>query len=194
MQMELWRDLLISKIAKNKYKLIFLSLGLFSWYLFDAFYRPTYTHEFPFTQGEHVWNVDVRKGCGYALGFNFIVPDDYSGDLNELFGDLNKLRLLPVSFTLDIINQYGAAMLMLGPEGKMISSLSYEGNDKKINLTSFGGGRGKDFTRLTFRFARLGMPSGDYKVKLNITKGNSDLEKFKASVFLSSDFKSACSL
>jgi hypothetical protein len=129
---------------------------MLSWCLFDAFYRPTYTHGLSFTQGEHVWDVDVRKGCGYALGFNFIVPDDYSGDLNKLFGDLNKLKSLPVSFKVDIIDQHGAAMLMLGPEGKMISSMTYGRNEKKIDLTSFGGGRDKDFTRLTYRFARFG--------------------------------------
>lgn len=194
MQRDSWINCFRSKLLKSKYKLVFLSLGLLSWYLFDAFYRPTYTHAFPFTQGEHVWDVDVRKGCGYALGFNFIVPDDYSGDLNKLFGDLHNLKSIPVSFTVDIINQYGAEMLMLGPEGGMISSLSYGVNDKKIDLTSFGGGHGKDFTSLTFRFARLGMPPGNYKVRLNITEGDSDLEKLKSSVFLSSDFKGTCPL
>lgn len=84
--MELWRDLFISKIANNKYKLIFLSLGLFSWYLFDAFYRPTYTHEFPFTQGEHVWNVDVRKGCIYTVRLIFVVSENYEGDIMMVLG------------------------------------------------------------------------------------------------------------
>jgi len=192
MKMESGRSFSKFKLIKNKHALIFLSLCTLSWYLFDVFYRPTYTHSFTFTQGEHVWDVDIRKGCSYALGFNFIVPDDYSGDLNRLFGDLNRLKSLPVSFTVDIINQDGAEMLMSGPEGERISSFFYESNDRKIDLTSFGGGRSKDFTRLTFRFARLGMPPENYKVKINITEGDSDLEKFNTSVFLSSDFKGSC--
>ena len=192
MKMESGRSFFKFKLIKNKYALIFLSLFTLSWYLFDVFYRPTYTHSFPFTQGEHVWDVDIRKGCSYALGFNFIVPDDYSGDLNKLFGDLNRLKSLPVSFTVDIINQDGAEMLMCGPEGKMISSLYYKRDDKKIDLTTFGGGRGKDYTRLTFRFARLGVSPGNYKLKVNITKGNSELENFNTSIILSSDLKSTC--
>lgn len=193
MQRNLWIDNFRAKLTKNKYILIFLSLGLLSWYLFDVFYRPTYTHTFPFTQGEHVWDVDVRKGCTYDLGFYFIVPDDYTGDLNKVFGDPYKLKSLPVSFTIGIINPYGTAMLMSSPGGKRVSSFSYDDKNKKINLKAYGGGYNKESNSLAFVFARLGMSPGNYKVKLNITEEDVKLEQFKASMFLSSNIKFRCS-
>lgn len=193
--MELWRDLLISKIAKNKYKLIFLSLGLFSWYLFDAFYRPTYTHEFPFTQGEHVWNVDVRKDCGYTLGFTFTVPDDYAGDLNQLFGNLGLLKTLSASFTVNIFNSHGDKLLMrVPPPGKKSFSFVYKSNYKTIDLASRGGGYSKEDDNLTYRFIALsGMNPGKYKVEINISDVSSELSGFKTSMFLSSSIKFTCS-